>query len=319
VAGLAVTPEGRPLTATATDPVKPFAGTAFTRICWAAPPGASVSAAGDAVREKSGGGGAAVTVALTAAEWLRVPEVPVSVTAKLAADTVEAAVRVTLFAVPGVRVKAAGFAVTPAGRPLTAMLTVPVKPLAGTALTPICWAEPPAARVMVAGDAVREKSGAGGAGETVAAITAEWLSVPEVPVSVMLKLAAEAVESAARVRLFAVPGVRVKVAGFAATPAGRPLTATVTMAAKPLAGTAFTLICCPVPPGTRETVAGLEVSEKSAVGGVDVDVEDVVAVVLVPQAVSASRKNRHAGQLPAWTAPERRRLAEKPAALAPGR
>jgi hypothetical protein len=38
----------------------------------------------------------------------------------------------------------------------------------------------------------------------------------------------------------------------------------VTIPAKPLAAVAFTLICCPVPPGTSRIFAGVAATEKSA-------------------------------------------------------
>jgi hypothetical protein len=44
---------------------------------------------------------------------------------------------------------------------------------------------------------------------------------------------------------------------------GNPVIVTVTVPIKPLAGVAFTLICCPVPPGTRVIAAGVELSVKS--------------------------------------------------------
>lgn len=289
VAGLAVTPAGSPVMATATEPLNEFSDDARTLTLRPVAPPTMVNEVGDTLKVKSG---AAVTAPAMVAECVSALEVPVSVRVKLPVAAAGAAVSARFCGVPGVRVSVAGFAVTPAGRPLTATATFPVKPSAGTALTLICWAEPPAVRVRVAGEAVSEKSGGGPAGEIVAAITAEWLRVPEVPVSVTVKLAADAVESAASVRLFAVPGVRVSVDGFALTPAGRPPTATFTVSAKPLDGTALRLICCPAPPGTRAIVAGAEVSEKSAAGVVDV--EDDAVLELVPQEVSASKLKRQA-------------------------
>ena len=53
------------------------------------------------------------------------------------------------------------------------------------------------------------------------------------------------------------------IAGCADTPIGRPVIATVTIPIKPLVGVAVTLICCPVPPGTRVIAAGVEVKVKS--------------------------------------------------------
>ena len=78
-----------------------------------------------------------------------------------------------------------------------------------------------------------------------------------------MALPAAAEEPAVSVTFCAVPGVNVSVAGCAVTPDGKPVTATLTMFTKPLAGAAFTLIVCPGPPATSVTVAGEEVSEKS--------------------------------------------------------
>ena len=47
----------------------------------------------------------------------------------------DAAVIVTVCAVPGVRVNVAGLAVTPDGSPATVTVTVPVKPFCGAAFT----------------------------------------------------------------------------------------------------------------------------------------------------------------------------------------
>ena len=52
--------------------------------------------------------------------------------------------------------------------------------------------------------------------------------MPDVPVRVMLAVVAATDGAAVRVMLFAVPGVSVKVAGFAVTPEGRPVIATLT-------------------------------------------------------------------------------------------
>ena len=69
------------------------------------------------------------------------------------------AVRVTVCAVPGVKVSAAGLAVTPDGSPATATLTVPVKPFCEAAFRVTVWPAPPAVSVTVAGVEVSEKFG----------------------------------------------------------------------------------------------------------------------------------------------------------------
>ena len=95
VAGLAVTPEGSPVIATATVPLKEFTAVARTLTCEPDVPATRVRDVGDTVRENSGGGGAAEMVSATVAEWLRVPEVPVRVTVALPTAAAEAAVSVT--------------------------------------------------------------------------------------------------------------------------------------------------------------------------------------------------------------------------------
>jgi hypothetical protein len=200
-----------------------------------------VSDLGETVREKSGTG-AAETVNATVAEWLRVPEVPVSVTVAPPATAVEAAVSVTFCAVPGVNVSVAGFAFTPVGSPVIVTETVPLKELSAVASRLTGEPVAPATMVSDLGETVREKSGTGAA-ETASATVAEWLRVPEEPVSVTVALPVAAAEAAVSVTFCAVPGVNVSVAGFAVTPVGSPVTATATIPVKPFAGTALTLIC----------------------------------------------------------------------------
>jgi hypothetical protein len=68
VAGFAVTPLGSPEIATVTEPVKPFTAVASTLTGEPAAPAVMFSDVGEIVSEKSGGGGAAVTVSMTVAE-----------------------------------------------------------------------------------------------------------------------------------------------------------------------------------------------------------------------------------------------------------
>jgi hypothetical protein len=263
ITGFAVTPAGSPLIATVTIPVKPFDGTAFTLTSCPAPPAATEIAEGAADSEKSGVAAFAETVAVTIAKWLRLPEVPVKVKVALPAEAVEAAVKVTFCAAPGVRVSIAGFAVTPSGNPLIATVTIPVKPFDGTAFTLTTCPAPPSVRAIAEGAADSEKSGVAAFAETVAVTIAEWLRLPEVPVKVRAALPAEAVEAAVKVTFSAAPGVKVSIAGLEVTPAGNPLIATVTIPVKPFDGTAFTLTTCPAPPATRAIAAGATENEKS--------------------------------------------------------
>lgn len=60
VAGLEVTPLGRPLRVTVTVPVNPFTGTALTLTACPAPPATIAAVAGVVVSEKSAAGGVTV-------------------------------------------------------------------------------------------------------------------------------------------------------------------------------------------------------------------------------------------------------------------
>ena len=241
VEGLAVTPAGSPAMATETAPVKEFSAVALTCIEEPVEPATRLRDVGVMESEKSGGGGAAATVSATLAVWVSDPEIPVRVMALLPATAVDAAVRVTFCKAPGVRVKAAGLAVTPAGSPVTVTETVPVKEFRAVALT--CTAEPvaPAVKDSDVGATESEKSGGGGAAETVREALAAWLSVPEIPVNVMTLLPVAAVDAAVRVMFCEMPGVSDRVAGLAVTPVGNPLMATDTFPVKEFTAVARTL------------------------------------------------------------------------------
>ena len=83
------------------------------------------------------------------------------------------AVKVTLCATPGVRANVAGFAVTPAGKPVIATITVPVNEFSAAAVTFTCKPAAPGVRVNVVGDADNVKSGGGTSAEMVAVMAAE--------------------------------------------------------------------------------------------------------------------------------------------------
>jgi hypothetical protein len=102
-----------------------------------------------------------------------VPEVPVKVTVALPAAAVEAAVRVTFCAVPGVSDNVLGLAVTPEGSPEMVTETVPLKEFNAVARTLTGEPVVPATRVRDVGDTLSEKSGGGGAAEMVTATVAE--------------------------------------------------------------------------------------------------------------------------------------------------
>ena len=111
------------------------------------------------------------------------------------------------------------------------------------------------------GVTVREKSGAERA-VVVRAMVAVWLSLPEVPVKVTVADPAAALP-AVKVIFCAVPGVNVSVAGFAVTPAGRPLSATAIGAENPFMALVSHVTGSPADPPINEAVVGETLREKS--------------------------------------------------------
>ena len=74
--------------------------------------------------------------------------------------------------------------------------------------------------------------------------------------NVMVDGPATAADDAASVVVCAVPGVRLKVAGVAVTPAGRPVMATATVPVNPLIAVAVTLAGDPAAPGAMVSEVG---------------------------------------------------------------
>jgi hypothetical protein len=97
----------------------------------------------------------------------------VKVMAGVEAAALDAAVSVTLCAVPAVNVSVAGLAVTPEGSPVIATATAPLKEFTAVASTLIWPPVAPAVIVSDVGDTVSVKSGGGGAAETVNATVTE--------------------------------------------------------------------------------------------------------------------------------------------------
>jgi hypothetical protein len=272
VAGLAVTPAGSPLSKTFTLAVNPLTAVAVTVIACPFAPAVNARLPGATAREKSGGGGggAAAIVSPTAATWLRLPDIPVSVIVEFTATAFDAAVSVTLCAMPGTSVNVEGLAVTPAGNPLSETFTLPVNPLTAVAVTAIACPFAPAVNARLPGATAREKSAAGGGGTTAATLrtkAAVWLRLPDVPVKVMVELPAAALDEAVSVMLCAAPGVSTNVAGLAVTPVGSPLRVTFTLLVNPFNPVAVTATACPFAPAVKARLPGATAREKSAVGG----------------------------------------------------
>jgi hypothetical protein len=115
--------------------VKPFKPVASTETGVPTVPCTSVCAGGVTVSEKSADPAAAVVVSAMVAVCDNAPEVPVSVTVLIAVATLAPAVNVMFCAAPGERVRLAGLAVTPFGRPLTLSVTWLANPFVAVAVT----------------------------------------------------------------------------------------------------------------------------------------------------------------------------------------
>jgi len=152
----AVTPLGRPEAARLTLPLKPFCGVTVM-VLDPEVPCMMLRLVGDAERAKFGTA-AAVTVRLIVVACVRLPEVPVIVTAAVPVVAVPLAVRVrVLEAVPGLGLNEA---VTPLGRLEAESVTLPLKPFCAViVIAPVPLV--PCVMVELAGDADKEKSGDG--------------------------------------------------------------------------------------------------------------------------------------------------------------
>jgi hypothetical protein len=111
----------------ATVPVKP-AVEPIVMIEVADAPAATVADESAPAAMVKSGVGAAVTVKLTVVEWLKTPEVPVTVMLEVAIG-VDAVVAIVSVDVPAVTVAGLKVHVAPVGKPLQLSVTVPVKPL----------------------------------------------------------------------------------------------------------------------------------------------------------------------------------------------
>lgn len=161
--GLAVTPEGSPLSDTFTEPAKPFSADAFTENACPIAPAVSARLAGDVVKEKSGvvTDEAAATVSAKVAVCVSDPETAVTVTVACEAAALDAAANVMLCAAPGARASVAGVAVTPPGSPANDTETFPVKPFAAVAVTEMVPGFAPAVTLRLELERASEKSGDG--------------------------------------------------------------------------------------------------------------------------------------------------------------
>src|SRR3984957_4727210 len=237
----AVTPFGRPDAARLTLPLKPFWGPTV-RVLTPLFPCTRLRLLGDAERLKFG----TVIVRLIVAVWLKLPEVPVTVTVAVPAAAALPATNVRVL-VPVV-LAVLNDALTPFGRLDAARLTLPPKPFCGLTvriLTPLL----PCTRLRLLGDAERPKFGT----VITRLIVAVWLKLPEVPVTVTVAVPAAAALPATNVRVL-VPVV-LAVLNDALTPFGRLDAARLTPPPKPFCGLTVRILT-PLLPCTRLRLLG---------------------------------------------------------------
>jgi hypothetical protein len=133
---VAVTPDGKPDVARATEPLNPFCGTTVIVLAPLAA-GRTLRLVGDAVSAKLGG---VATDTLTPVVLCRLPDVPVIVTIEVPIAAEALAVRVS---VPGLVVVAVlKDAVTPLGSPDAASVTVPLKVFCGVTVMVLAPVDP---------------------------------------------------------------------------------------------------------------------------------------------------------------------------------
>jgi hypothetical protein len=250
VVGDAVTPVGKPFTATAIVPLKPPIAVLLSVTCPFVPC-VRGRVLGEAVRVKSAVvmGVVATTVSATEVLELSVPEVPTKFTVTgPATGALLAAVSVTTTGVFGVTEIVVGDAVTPVGKPFTATAIVPLKPSIAVPLRVTCPLVPCVrARVLGAAASVKFPVEMGVVATTVSATGVLVLSIPDEPNTFTVVVPSAASAAAVNVKVVLEPTVSVAVAGDTVTPVGSPLTETCTDPAKlsALVGVTVIVLVCP--------------------------------------------------------------------------
>lgn len=237
------TPAGNPDRVTVTVPVNPFCAVKVSVLLPAAPC-AMLSEVGAADNVNAGGN---VTVIAMLVLAVRAPEVPVIVTAAVAAAAALDAVKVT---VPWPAEIAPKVAVTPAGSPEADNATVPLKPfkaVIATVLAPLA----PGVKLTLAGVAERVKLGGAA---IVSEIVALLLTVPDVPVTVTVEVPSAVLAVAFRVSVVVCAAVDAGL-NVAVTPAGRPVAENVTVPLKLPCGVTLNVLV-PLPPCRILRLAG---------------------------------------------------------------
>jgi hypothetical protein len=129
------------------------------------------------------------------------PDVPVRVIVAVLEAALAAAVSVKFWAMPGMSIRVDGLAVTPVDKPLRETFTLPVKPFSAFAVTEIVLPAAPAVSDRFVGTTAREKSAAGGTGDTISVTVTKWFKLPDVPVKVIVAVLAASLAAAVSVKL----------------------------------------------------------------------------------------------------------------------
>ena len=161
----AVTPAGRPEAFRLTVPLKPYSGFTVIELVLVEL-GATLTLAGEAARVNVGG---PVTVTVTLAALLRLPEVPVMVMVAGPEGAEAATVSVSVLLV--VADDGLNNAVTPVGRPEAARFTAPVKPFCGATVT---VSVPVVSGAMESDDADEDRPNAGVFPDPVRLLISGW-------------------------------------------------------------------------------------------------------------------------------------------------
>lgn len=210
--GFKVIPVGRPEGVSETVPLK--VGAAVTvRVVLAVAPRLMLRELGEKARVKLG----VAMVSVTMVVAVTLPEVPVMVMVWVPAAAVDAAVRVRVVLVPTPADAGLKVAVTPLGRPVAVYAMVPLKPLVPAEMmeeVPELGLE---AMLIVEVPAVKVKPGT----TTLRLMGVLTARTPEVPMMLMVAVAALAVGAAVRVRVVGVPWAVEAGLKVAVTPAGR--------------------------------------------------------------------------------------------------
>jgi hypothetical protein len=196
----------------------------------------------------------------------KLPEVPVMVMVDDPGAAELLAMRVSVL-VPGAL---EGFmeALTPEGRPDAAKVTLPLKPFCGV-MVMVLVTEPPGVTLTLEGVAERANAGAP---LIVNVSRAVLVSVPEVPVMVMVDIDAAAELLARKVNVLVV----IALAGLneAVTPAGNPAIVRLTALAKPCCALTV-MVATPLAPVATETVDADE--DKLNAGALDAPVRLLIS------------------------------------------